>query len=97
MPSAARLLFCSVLVVAFPGTAALQAAEPKVELLWPQGAPGAVGTDEGDKPTLTIWQPAPEKTNGCAVVVCAKGGYTATAMRATWCPMCRHLLEKMRG
>src|SRR6516162_6602822 len=75
MPSAARFLSWFVLIVAFPGTAALQAAEPKVELLWPQGAPGAVGTDEEDKPTLTIWQPPPDKTNGCAVVVCPGGGY----------------------
>jgi acetyl esterase/lipase len=75
MPSAARRLLGSVLVILVSGTAALRAAEPHVELLWPQGAPDAAGTDDADKPTLTIWQPAPEKTNGCAVVVCPGGGY----------------------
>ena len=43
------------------------------ELLWPGGAPGAVGQDAADKPSLTIYQP--EKPNGTAVVVCPGGGY----------------------
>lgn len=51
------------------------AAEPKVELLWPDGAPGAKGTAEGDKPSLTIYLPAPEKATGAAVVICPGGGY----------------------
>ncbi|MDH4239342.1 MAG: alpha/beta hydrolase, partial [Phycisphaerae bacterium] len=29
----------------------------KVELLWPKGAPGAKGSEDGDKPTLTIYLP----------------------------------------
>jgi acetyl esterase/lipase len=56
------------------------AAEPKVELLWPDGAPGAKGEAEGDKPTLTIYVPAPEKATGAAVVICPGGGYGALAM-----------------
>jgi acetyl esterase/lipase len=80
MPSTVRRLFCSILVVVASGAAALRAAEPKVELLWPQGAPGAVGTDDADKPTLTIWQPAADKANGCAVVVCPGGGYQHLAV-----------------
>ncbi len=51
------------------------AAEPKVELLWPEGAPGAKGTAEGDKPSLTIYLPPPEKATGTAVVICPGGGY----------------------
>ena len=35
----------------------LWAAEPKVELLWPQGAPGAKGDKPADKPTLTVFLP----------------------------------------
>jgi len=51
------------------------AAEPKVELLWPDGAPGAKGTAEGDKPSLTIYPAPPEKATGAAVVICPGGGY----------------------
>jgi acetyl esterase/lipase len=53
----------------------LPADEPRVELLWPQGAPGAVGAEDGDKPTLTIWHPSADRSIGCAVVVCPGGGY----------------------
>lgn len=59
----------------------LNAAEqPKVELLWPQGAPGAVGTEERDKPSLTIYPAPADKANGTAVVVCPGGGYGALAV-----------------
>lgn len=51
------------------------AAEPKEELLWPKGAPGAVGTEAADKPTLTVFLPPADKANGAAVVVCPGGGY----------------------
>jgi acetyl esterase/lipase len=57
-------------------TLALPAADaPKVELLWPQGAPGAKGAEEADKPTLTIFTPPEGKANGTAVVICPGGGY----------------------
>ena len=59
---------------------ALAAAEPKVELLWPDGAPGAKGQAEGDKPTLTIYLPAQDKATGAAVVICPGGGYGHLAM-----------------
>jgi acetyl esterase/lipase len=48
---------------------------PKVELLWPDGAPGAKGTEAADKPTLTIWPSPVDKANGAAVVICPGGGY----------------------
>lgn len=56
------------------------AEEPKVELLWPQGAPGAVGTEERDKPSLTIYLPPTDKATGTAVVVCPGGGYGGLAI-----------------
>jgi acetyl esterase/lipase len=56
-----------------------RAGEPKTELLWPQGAPGAKGDTPNDKPTLTIWLPAAEKANGTAVVICPGGGYGGLA------------------
>lgn len=58
----------------------LAAAQPKVELLWPDGAPGAKGQAEGDKPTLTIYLPPADKATGAAVVICPGGGYGHLAM-----------------
>src|SRR5579871_6184915 len=49
------------------------------ELLWPQGAPGAVGQEPADRPTLTRYLPSPETATGTAVVVCPGGGYGALA------------------
>lgn len=51
---------------------------PTTELLWPEGAPGALGSGDLDKPALTTWM-AP-KPNGTAVLVCPGGGYGALAM-----------------
>lgn len=50
----------------------------KTILLWPGGAPGAVGTEDVDKPSLTIY--LPEKPTGTGVVVCPGGGYGHLAM-----------------
>jgi acetyl esterase/lipase len=55
-------------------------AKPQAILLWPQGVPAAVGNEEKDKPTLTIYLPPADKANGAAVVVCPGGGYGALAM-----------------
>src|SRR5579885_2285382 len=51
------------------------AEKPSVELLWPKGAPGAVGDEAADRPSLTVFLPQAEKANGAAVVVCPGGGY----------------------
>lgn len=55
-------------------------ARPTKELLWPKGAPGAVGTDAKDKPTLTAYLPPKDKRHGTAVVVCPGGGYGGLAV-----------------
>ena len=46
--------------------------------LWPNGAPGALGSDPDDIPTLTPFLPS-EKSTGAAVIVCPGGGYTHLA------------------
>ena len=43
--------------------------------LWPDAAPGALGTAEKDIPTLTAFLPDPDKATGAAFVVCPGGGY----------------------
>jgi acetyl esterase/lipase len=52
----------------------------KVDLLWPGGAPGALGVEDRDKPSLTIRLAEPAKANGTAVVICPGGGYGNLAM-----------------
>ena len=58
---------------------AQHAPGPKVELLWPNGAPGALGNDESDRPNLTVYLP---QVNGVqsGVVVCPGGGYGMLAV-----------------
>jgi acetyl esterase/lipase len=51
----------------------------KTELLWPEGAPGALGTAEDDKPTLTAYLPASNPTK-TAVVIAPGGGYQHLSM-----------------
>jgi acetyl esterase/lipase len=62
---------------------AMAGAQPKTggpmpELLWPNGAPGALGTEEVDKPSLTYY--LPKSPVGTAVIVCPGGGYQHLAM-----------------
>lgn len=47
--------------------------------LWPEGAPGALGKEDKDIPTLTPFFPAPEKATGAAMVICPGGGYGGLA------------------
>lgn len=56
------------------------ASSHEVKLLWLDGAPGAKGNDDGDKPSLTIYLPDKEKATGAAVVIFPGGGYGHLAM-----------------
>lgn len=53
-------------------------AGPAPELLWPNGAPGALGMADEDKPSIAPY--LAKSPNGTAVVVCPGGGYGALAM-----------------
>jgi acetyl esterase/lipase len=53
---------------------------PKTILLWPEGAPGAKGTEDIDEPSLTIYLPAGPNTTKTGVVVVPGGGYEHLAM-----------------
>lgn len=55
------------------GTASLPAAEKPI-VLWPEGAPGALGTAAKDIPTLTPYVPA--KTSGAAMLLIPGGSYS---------------------
>jgi acetyl esterase/lipase len=51
---------------------------PAPELLWPNGAPGALGRADEDKPSITPF--LAKTSNGTAVIVCPGGGYQHLAM-----------------
>src|SRR5215510_14827111 len=54
--------------------------EPQTILLWPDGAPGALGSEDRDKPALTIYMP-PNTTGPMPAVIIAPGGsYTRLSM-----------------
>ena len=50
-------------------------AEPQTILLWPNGAPGALGQGEDDKPTITVFRPWGHNLSGTAVIVAPGGSY----------------------
>src|SRR5713101_3068938 len=50
-------------------------AEPQTIPLWENGAPGALGNDDRDKPTLTIYLTLHPAVSRTAVIVFPGGGY----------------------
>jgi acetyl esterase/lipase len=53
---------------------------PKGELLWANGTPGALGSEDGDKPTLAPYIVPAGRGTGAAVIVCPGGGYGGLSM-----------------
>ncbi|MCA8985997.1 MAG: alpha/beta hydrolase [Planctomycetaceae bacterium] len=53
---------------------------PDVIELWPDGAPGAKGTEPHDRPTISVYQPSIREKGRTAVIVCPGGGYGGHAM-----------------
>src|SRR5262245_60234534 len=64
------------LTLALLGFSALVQAQPTNSFpLWPDGAPGALGKEPKDIPTLTPFYPDPDKATGAAIIICPGGGY----------------------
>ncbi|HUB77965.1 MAG TPA: alpha/beta hydrolase [Bryobacteraceae bacterium] len=70
-----RILLASTLLAG-----ALCAQQPQAQLLWPSGAPGALGTGPADQPSLTPFVVPNGTGSGTAVVVCPGGGYQNLAI-----------------
>lgn len=69
---------CAASGLAATGMAA-DAGAPEPILLFPEGAPGALGTDDADQPAIRLY-PSPDDTRtGAAIVVCPGGGYGGLA------------------
>lgn len=72
------LLACFGVVLA--GCSLAKAAGPEPVLLWPDGAPGAVGDEDRDKPDVRVYLPPKEKATGAAIIICPGGGYGGLAI-----------------
>ena len=62
-----------------PARPAPPPASPQEILLWEDGAPGALGQADTDKPTITAYR-APRGSSGTAIIVAPGGGYGALAI-----------------
>lgn len=71
--------FSAILSVAQPTQDTPVPGAQKAILLWPAGAPGALGDADADKPTLTIFLPSENPTK-TGVVVAPGGGYEHLSM-----------------
>lgn len=83
MSRSLRTIFVFVVILmtlTITATDAMAVSLYKVEPLWADGAPGARGSEDGDKPELTMYLPPREKATGAAVVICPGGGYGHLAM-----------------
>jgi acetyl esterase/lipase len=57
-----------------------QPQEPQTILLWPAGAPGALGQDDRDKPAITVYMPPTTTGPMTAVIVAPGGSYARLSM-----------------
>jgi predicted esterase len=71
------ILAVALLTAALPGGRAADplASLPAPVLLWPEGAPKAVDTQDEDKPAVMAFLPDPDKATGAAILVCPGGGF----------------------
>src|SRR5215213_8129998 len=72
-------LFFLIAFIAVSYTATAQKLADPI-LLWPNGAPGATGVSDEDKPAVIPFVPEPSKRNGAAVLVVPGGGFTIRAV-----------------
>ncbi len=76
-PAMTKLHCCLLALFAFP--LFLQAESQPPVPLWANGAPGALGNQDQDIPTLTPFLPDPGIATGAAMVICPGGGYGGLA------------------
>lgn len=76
-----RTFACTIALILAGTLARAQAPAAQTVLLWPAGAPGALGNDDADKPSLEVF-PAPAAGKiSTAVIVCPGGGYSHLSMQ----------------
>jgi acetyl esterase/lipase len=67
------------LAILFASLLSIRAEVEQPVPLWPEGAPGALGTNAWDIPTITPYRPDPTNVTGAAMVICPGGGYAHLA------------------
>jgi acetyl esterase/lipase len=79
-----------------PSTASAvsQGGAGKTMLLWPAGAPGALGDEDVDKPSLTVFLPVAANVTKTGVVVAPGGSYTHLATEKEGFAYARWLNER---
>ncbi len=75
-----RFVVIAISMLLSGGAVWAQANEHRTILLWPDGAPGAKGNADVDKPSLTIYPASDANKVETGVVVCPGGGYVHLAM-----------------
>ena len=78
--TAAAILAVVLFAAGAPGRQMPQDAIADWTLLWPGGAPGALGSDDTDRPAVAVFLAPKEKAAGTAVIVCPGGGYGRLAL-----------------
>lgn len=73
------LIALAYVVVGVHPASAQAAKPPATVFLWPNGAPGALGNSEADKPRMYVFLPEKRSTSA-AILVIPGGGYTHVAM-----------------
>jgi acetyl esterase/lipase len=80
---AIAIILAVIVVLDIPQSRGAQnapASLPRLEFpLWADGAPGALGKETKDIPTLTPYFAPPGKATGASFVICPGGGYAALA------------------
>ncbi len=74
-----RFCFAAFLILVLAAKAFPQNQPRDPFPLWPEGAPGALGKEDKDIPTLSPYFANPSKATGAAVLICPGGGYGALA------------------
>src|SRR5690349_9690794 len=81
--AALRFALCVLITLSFALQVNAQSNHPVIKL-WPDGAPGALGNQPEDMPTLTLYQAPRDKATGAAVIVCPGGGYQHLTDYEAW-------------
>ena len=81
MMNLSRIASCVAVLLALSILTAAAADQPNFRAieLWPNGAPGATGTTDEDKPAIIPFVPEAAKSTGAAILVCPGGGFTLRA------------------
>ncbi len=81
MTNPLRIAPCAVILLALSVLTATATDHPNFRAieLWPNGAPGATGTADEDKPAIVPFVPEAAKSTGAAILVCPGGGFTLRA------------------